>query len=147
MRQHDCMVTSGRSTISFDFQIRMSVLKIEALILDIIVTLGKLEGVCYTHSNKYFQFLNNITHFFTHKYFHIYFQNNKTHVFKCMYQTTSYLSSEQFYAPSIMLIFLYSSSMGFFHLMNLQHMFIIHAMANEPYCNTCPTLKIVGRVV
>ena len=79
-RQHDCMVTSGRSTISFDFQIRMSVLKIEALILDIVVTLGQLEGVCYTHSNKYFQFLNNITHFFTHKYFHICFQTTK-HIF------------------------------------------------------------------
>ena len=68
MRQHDCMVTSGRSTISFD------------LILDIVVTLGKLEGVCYTHSSKYFQFLNNITHFFTYKYFHTCFQTTK-HMF------------------------------------------------------------------
>ena len=134
------MVAFGRSTISFDFQIRMSVLKIEALTLDIIVTLGKLVGVCYTHSNKYFQFLNNITHFFTHKYFHTCFQTIK-------YITPSYLPIEQFYAPSIMLVFLYSCLMGFFHLMNLQHKFIIHAMANEPYCNTCPTLKIVGRVV
>ena len=79
-RQHDCMVTSGRSTISFDFQIRMSMLKIEALTLDIVVTLGKLGGVCYSHSNKYFQFLNNITHFFIHKYFHTCFQTTK-HMF------------------------------------------------------------------
>jgi len=53
----------------------------------------------------------------------------------------------QFYAPSIMLLFPYSCSMNFFHLMNVQHMFIIHVTANEPYCNMCPTLKIMGEVV
>ena len=50
------------------------------------------RGVWYTHSNTYFQFLNNVIHifihFFIHMYFYTYFQTTK-HIFSNIFLPNS----------------------------------------------------------